>query len=302
MTATSEPSVEERNFFDRFRPTIEDEPNAASVTMTQNPTETVSNTAREDSTPDVPQTKLQDISHNPHKTTQEEDQQSDKQGLNNHPTSQREPDLPTPPIEQTHQNTSNPPTSLTNQPKATEPPTTFHGWLAHSPTSPLTWGPFTPKTWEETDVDIAITHCGVCYSDLCTLRSGWGPTKYPVCVGHEIIGLCTRVGTSAPPHITPGTRLGIGPTSYHCSLPTCPPCSTSATNYCPSRLSTYASTYPHLPPDSNTTYGGFATHTRQNARAVHVIPKGVVEAEGDVLCGGDSGGGVSEIGYDGVGV
>ena len=174
MTATSEPLVEEKSFFDRFRPTIEERQKNSSATMTQDRPDDISYTATEDSTPDVPQSKLQD---NPHKTTQEEDQQSDKQALTNRPISQEQPDL------QTHPNTSNPPTCLTNQPKESEPPTTFHGWLAHSPTSPLTWGPFTPKTWEETDVDIAITHCGVCYSDLCTLRSGWGPTKYPVCVG-----------------------------------------------------------------------------------------------------------------------
>lgn len=35
------------------------------------------------------------------------------------------------------------------------------------------------KTWEETDVDIQISHCGICGSDIHTLRSGWGPTPYP---------------------------------------------------------------------------------------------------------------------------
>lgn len=52
----------------------------------------------------------------------------------------------------------------------------FAGWLAHSAEDAkgtMKWGDFEPKTWEETDVDIKITHCGICGSDLHTLRSGW---------------------------------------------------------------------------------------------------------------------------------
>lgn len=37
----------------------------------------------------------------------------------------------------------------------------------------MKWQEFTPKEWEETDVDIKITHCGICGSDIHTLRSGW---------------------------------------------------------------------------------------------------------------------------------
>lgn len=50
---------------------------------------------------------------------------------------------------------------------------TFHGWMTTSATSPMTYQPFNPKPWEETDVDIRISHCGVCASDLHTMRSGW---------------------------------------------------------------------------------------------------------------------------------
>lgn len=52
----------------------------------------------------------------------------------------------------------------------------FAGWLAHSAEDvkgTMKWGEFEPKTWEETDVDIKVTHCGICGSDLHTLRSGW---------------------------------------------------------------------------------------------------------------------------------
>jgi len=52
----------------------------------------------------------------------------------------------------------------------------FEGWLGYDSTAAqgnMNWGEFEPKPWEETDVDIKITHCGICGSDLHTLRSGW---------------------------------------------------------------------------------------------------------------------------------
>jgi alcohol dehydrogenase (NADP+) len=60
----------------------------------------------------------------------------------------------------------------------------FEGWLGHGPDSvegKMKWGGFEPKVWEEDDVDIKITHCGVCASDLHTMSSGWGPIEYRKC-------------------------------------------------------------------------------------------------------------------------
>ena len=57
----------------------------------------------------------------------------------------------------------------------------FQGWLALNPDSvkgQMKWGEFTPKIWEEQDVDIQITHCGVCASDVHTMSSGWGEIEY----------------------------------------------------------------------------------------------------------------------------
>jgi D-arabinose 1-dehydrogenase-like Zn-dependent alcohol dehydrogenase len=52
----------------------------------------------------------------------------------------------------------------------------FEGWLGYDSSAAegnMKWAEFEPKPWEETDVDIKITHCGICGSDLHTLRSGW---------------------------------------------------------------------------------------------------------------------------------
>lgn len=57
----------------------------------------------------------------------------------------------------------------------------FEGWLGKTPESvkgKMEWGPYEPKKWTEDDVDIEISHCGVCGSDLHVLKSGWGETPY----------------------------------------------------------------------------------------------------------------------------
>ena len=43
----------------------------------------------------------------------------------------------------------------------------FQGWLGSDRSSvkgQLQWQSYEPKKWEDTDVDIKITHCGVCGS------------------------------------------------------------------------------------------------------------------------------------------
>jgi hypothetical protein len=52
----------------------------------------------------------------------------------------------------------------------------FEGWLGKGPeaaTGQMVWEEYEPKVWTEDDVDIKVTHCGICGSDLHTLRSGW---------------------------------------------------------------------------------------------------------------------------------
>jgi alcohol dehydrogenase (NADP+) len=58
----------------------------------------------------------------------------------------------------------------------------FEGWMGldlDSAKGNMVWQEFPEvKPFEETDVDIQITHCGICGSDLHNLRSGWFPTPY----------------------------------------------------------------------------------------------------------------------------
>ena len=50
----------------------------------------------------------------------------------------------------------------------------------------------------EHDVQIEILFCGICHSDLHTVRNEWSalPTVYPCVPGHEIVGRVTTVGSA----------------------------------------------------------------------------------------------------------
>ncbi|KAL1964530.1 hypothetical protein VTN77DRAFT_6827 [Rasamsonia byssochlamydoides] len=164
------------------------------------------------------------------------------------------------------------------------PPSTFHGWVAHSAAAPLEYTAFEPKPFTDTDVDIRITHCGICGSDVHTMRSGWGPTDYPCVVGHEIIGIVERVGSQVDlQDINVGDRVGVGPLSMSCLRSDCDMCSVGRENYCARQVGTYNSRYP----DGSKAYGGYATHWRGPARFVFRIPDVLPSAEAaPLLCGG----------------
>jgi uncharacterized zinc-type alcohol dehydrogenase-like protein len=43
-------------------------------------------------------------------------------------------------------------------------------------------------------IDMCITHCGICGSDIHQLDDNWGGAKFPLVPGHEIIGKIVAVG------------------------------------------------------------------------------------------------------------
>ncbi|EJD05564.1 GroES-like protein [Fomitiporia mediterranea MF3/22] len=139
---------------------------------------------------------------------------------------------------------------------------------------------FPAKKWEETDVEIAITHCGVCGSDVHTLTSGWGALETPIIVGHEIAGTAVRVGSKVQ-DIKVGDRVGVGAqvaSCYHCKY-----CKSDNEQYCPAGVDTYNSKHP----DGVRTQGGYSTGIIAHEQFVFPLPPGVSNAEGcSMLCGG----------------
>ncbi|PGH11198.1 hypothetical protein AJ79_05040 [Helicocarpus griseus UAMH5409] len=168
-------------------------------------------------------------------------------------------------------------------------PTKFQGWVGSSPTAPLTNATFQPKPFAPTDVEIKVTHCGICGSDIHTLRSGWGPTDYPCVVGHEIIGHITRVGSevanidSPSRHLKIGDRVGIGAQSDSCRRAECEECASGLENHCQRQTGTYGSRYA----DGSKSYGGYALNWRGPAYFAFKIPDNLPSAAAaPLLCAG----------------
>ena len=159
---------------------------------------------------------------------------------------------------------------------------------------------FEPKTFEADDVEIAITHCGVCGSDVHTLTQGWGESKLPLIVGHEIIGIVTRVGDNVK-EFTPGDRAGVGAQRGSCM--SCRACKDGLENYCPNSIETYVSShiflYHHsafdkticaknaVYPNGIVAQGGYSTAIRAHQRFVFPIPDEIESRDAaSMMCAG----------------
>ncbi|EFX02241.1 Zinc-binding transcription factor [Grosmannia clavigera kw1407] len=140
---------------------------------------------------------------------------------------------------------------------------------------------FQPKPFGDYDVDIQIECCGVCGSDLHTINGGWGEQKWPLAVGHEIVGKAIRVGPKVT-LIKEGQRVGVGAQSYSCL--DCRQCKNDNETYCRQQLDTYGATWP----DSGVvSQGGYSSHVRTHEHWVFPIPDALPStAAGPMLCAG----------------
>src|SRR6201995_5424220 len=103
-------------------------------------------------------------------------------------------------------------------------------YAAQSATTPL--APWSLERREPTphDVQIDILFCGVCHSDLHTVRNEWGgSTVYPAVPGHEIIGRVTAAGDQVS-KFRQGDRVGVGCMVDSCQV--CNPCKSGLEQYC----------------------------------------------------------------------
>ncbi|PSN63013.1 cinnamyl alcohol dehydrogenase [Corynespora cassiicola Philippines] len=166
-------------------------------------------------------------------------------------------------------------------------PTQFHGWLGHDASAAqgnLKWGAFTPKPFHDSDIDIKVSHCGICGTDIHTLRSGWGNTHYPVCVGHEIVGHVVRVGNASSSRFQLGDRVGVGAQAASCLRDDCEECQSGMEPYCPNGM---VGTYNGKYPDGHWSAGGYADYVRVPAHFAVKIPAGIGSADAaPMMCGG----------------
>ncbi|MBU1909113.1 MAG: alcohol dehydrogenase catalytic domain-containing protein, partial [Verrucomicrobia bacterium] len=105
----------------------------------------------------------------------------------------------------------------------------FHGYAAMERGQALKTFDYAPDELAPMDVEVAITHCGICHSDLHLIDNDWKISRYPFVPGHEIIGSVTATGALVT-HLKSGDRVGIGWQRGACLA--CEPCLAGDDNLC----------------------------------------------------------------------
>jgi uncharacterized zinc-type alcohol dehydrogenase-like protein len=102
------------------------------------------------------------------------------------------------------------------------------------------------------DVQLEILYCGVCHSDLHTVRNEWRNTLYPSVPGHEIVGRVVAVGSQVQ-KFRAGELAGVGCLIDSCGH--CPSCGDGLEQYCENG---FVGTYNGPAFGGENTYGGYS--------------------------------------------
>jgi uncharacterized zinc-type alcohol dehydrogenase-like protein len=70
----------------------------------------------------------------------------------------------------------------------------IQGLAAHAAGAELLPFKYDPGELGLQEVEIAITHCAICHSDLHLISNDWGISQYPFIPGHEVVGKVAAVG------------------------------------------------------------------------------------------------------------
>ena len=133
------------------------------------------------------------------------------------------------------------------------------------------------------DVRIDIAYCGVCHSDLHTVRSEWGGTKYPCVPGHEIVGHVNAVGAEVT-GFKGGDTVGVGCLVGSCQH--CAACDEGLEQYCENG---FVGTYNGATADApGHTLGGYSQSIVVDENFVLKIhhPEAQLAAVAPLLCAG----------------
>lgn len=131
------------------------------------------------------------------------------------------------------------------------------------------------------DVQIEIRYCGVCHSDLHTVRNEWGNTLYPCIPGHEIVGTVTAVGSDVSNHKV-GDTVGVGCMVDSCGH--CGSCRDGEENYCENG---FVATYNGSLADGSHTFGGYSGQIVVDEKFVlRIRHKDNLAAVAPLLCAG----------------
>src|SRR5580698_974000 len=149
----------------------------------------------------------------------------------------------------------------------------IHGLAVHAAGAQLLAYKYDPGALGANEVEIKISHCGVCFSDIHLIDNDWGMSKYPFIPGHEVVGTVVGVGSDVKSH-TVGQRVGVGWQADSCGI--CEWCRQGDEHLCAKAQPTCVGRN-----------GGFADRLRVNSRFAILLPE-VLESESaaPLMCAG----------------
>ena len=157
-------------------------------------------------------------------------------------------------------------------------------YAATTATSPLASSTIQRREPTERDVQIEILYCGVCHSDLHTVRNEWKDvmaTVYPCVPGHEIVGRVTAVGSAVTKFKT-GDLAAVG--CLVDSDGTCPECQAGLEQFCNNMTLTYNAPDKH---SGGVTYGGYSDSIVVDEHFVLSVPSNLdLAGVAPLLCAG----------------
>jgi len=149
----------------------------------------------------------------------------------------------------------------------------IHGLAVHAAGAQLVPYKYDPGELKSSEVEVKITHCGVCHSDVHLIDNDWGVSRYPFIPGHEIVGTVSAIGSEVRQHKL-GDRVGIGWQADSCGI--CEWCRQGDEHLCASAQPTCVGRN-----------GGYADAIRVNAKFAIAVPDGLEsENAAPLLCGG----------------
>ncbi|WP_460802026.1 NAD(P)-dependent alcohol dehydrogenase [Microbacterium sp. GXF6406] len=160
-------------------------------------------------------------------------------------------------------------------------PSAIPAIIATNATDPLAPGTIERRDVRANDVRIAIRWAGICHSDIHTVNGDWGPQRYPLAVGHEIVGTVAEIGADVTEFVV-GDRVGVG-----CMVGSCRECANCVSGdeqHCEKGM---IGTYGAIDFDGSVTQGGYSTEVVVAEDFVLHVPETIpYEAAAPLLCAG----------------
>jgi propanol-preferring alcohol dehydrogenase len=126
---------------------------------------------------------------------------------------------------------------------------------------------------ERGQILVKVSACGVCHTELDEIEGRVSPSRFPMILGHEVVGRVERLGPAAR-KFKKGDRVGIAWINWACGK--CPFCLKGQENLCDTAKWT-----------GKDAYGGYAQYTVVSEDFAYLIPETFTDVKAaPLLCAG----------------